>query len=81
MYISVCELFKSIKSVIGILTAKISPMPCYLVVLILGNRQKNTPVVSNVRNSKDKRLKTMLFVWITTGVSKYIVIKEIDSYI
>ena len=48
-------------------------MPCYLVVLIPVNRQKNTPVVSNVRNSKDKRLKTMLFVWITTGANQYIV--------
>ena len=41
VYSSVCELFKSIKSVIGILTAKISCMPCYLVILIPVNRQKN----------------------------------------
>ena len=32
-------------------------MPCYLVILIPVNRQKNTPVVSNVRNSKDKKAK------------------------
>ena len=53
-------------------------MPCYLVVLIPVNRQKNTPVVSNVRNSKDKRLKTMLFVWITTGVNQ--ILKRLIVY-
>ena len=28
--------------------------------------------------AKTKRLKTMLFVWITTGVNQYIVIKDGD---
>ena len=57
-------------------------MPCYLVVLIPVNRQKNTPVVSNVRNSKDKKAKNnavcLDYYW---SKQIYSYIKEIDSYI
>ena len=31
--------------------------------------------------AKTKRLKTMLFVWITTGVNQYLVIKDGDWYL